>query len=69
VTSTLFFHPSWVRVFRPFEACRQGTETRKKEEQIAFALKQREEENRKLKQLVADLSVDKASSMSRLPPR
>ncbi|MEG3090629.1 hypothetical protein [Sphingomonas sp. PB1R3] len=40
-----------------------------KEEQIAFALKQREEENRKLKQLVADLSVDKASSMSRLPPR
>jgi putative transposase len=29
------------------------------EEQIAFALHQLEEENRKLKQLVADLSLDK----------
>ena len=30
------------------------------EEQIAFALKQLEEENAKLKRVVADLSLDKA---------
>ncbi len=27
LTSPLFFHPRWVRVFRPFEACGQGAGT------------------------------------------